>query len=94
MARGYSIPEEDLPLITELLQTLTMQIVAGKWDIGRDALARNLKHYGLSHMKIRYTYLKDQYLIEKAKGKNHTAIAKKLGVTRTTLSRAVNKELK
>ena len=78
---GKRIPVEDLPLITELLQTLSLSEVAEKWGVRYDSLGNFLTRNNTSFRKIIADYRKPiivKALLSREPGK---ITAKTLGVS-------------
>lgn len=53
MSRPPTIPDEDKPLIFELLQTLTAIEVGEKWDVHRSVIQRFINRFGFSVAEIK-----------------------------------------
>ena len=91
--RTHHIPDSDLHLVTELLETIDRHEVAQKWEVGACTLAKYLKRHDTSVVKIREDYYLKMRLKLKAEGKKEGEIAKYLGISRCHLARIRKKRL-
>ena len=51
--KAQNIPIEDIPLITELVKTMSLTEVAEKWEVYSDSLSRFIRRHKLSVHEIR-----------------------------------------
>lgn len=87
----HKIPVKDLPVIVELLQTLTCNEVAAKWDVSSGMLQAYLAKAGLSSMGIKHKYRREYYISQTALGKSKKEIAYDLGVKYDTFRKMICK---
>ena len=71
----YSIPDEDLPLVSELVCTMPLKEVADKWDVATSTLRAYFYRHGTSTNKLRLAYRIPIVKAELEKGKSLTEIA-------------------
>jgi len=85
----HRIPDEDLHLVTELLETLTIIQVAKKWEASAHTVCKFLKRNGTSVYEIRFKYKVRTYLELRKKGIKTKVIAEGLNTTQSHLNRVM-----
>jgi predicted DNA-binding protein (UPF0251 family) len=86
---NFIVPNEDIELISELLETLSREEVAEKWEVSAGTLARYLNRNGTSIPKIKVAYnVRIFHKMKKTKERTED-IALFLGVSRAHLAKQV-----
>ena len=86
------VEPEDMPLIVELLETMSTAEVAKKWEVTVGTISHNLAIRGLPNTdEIKKQYRYKYYLHHKQLGKTYAEIARELYISYTALHKMVSK---
>lgn len=83
---------DDIPLIVELLKSMSIIEVAKKWEVTVGTIANNLSKNGLPNAgEIRKQHRYEYYVHQKKAGKKTPDIARELAVSYTALRKMVSR---